>query len=66
MNDTWYWFDPPAGWRYGFPVKIKNMITNPELEALLRKHGYPEKDIKFALDNSRWWMAEKEDGKGVE
>lgn len=47
--------DPPSGWRYGFPA-----IAEEDYEAQLRKHGYPEKDIEFALRNSRFWESEEE------
>lgn len=57
----YYWYDPPAGWRYGFPAKVRNGISNEELEALLRKHNYPEKDIPLAMNHSRWWVAEERD-----
>lgn len=43
--------DPPSGWRYGFPKELK---PGESYEELLRKSGYPEKDIQFALQWSKW------------
>ena len=42
--------DPPSGWRYGFPDFAKD-----DYKQQLRDHGYPEKDIEFALKHSRYW-----------
>ena len=53
-------FDPPSGWRYGFPKGY-----NPEewlkfdIEEELRKAGYPEKDIPLAKKWSRYWAYEE-------
>ncbi len=41
--------DPPSGWQYGFPAYLED-----NYEEQLRKHGYPEKDIPFALEHSRF------------
>ena len=47
--------DPPSGWRYGWP----RILTNDEnYEEHLRKNGYPEKDISFAMKWSRFWKEE--------
>lgn len=45
--------DPPGGWKYGFPKELK---PDQSYEDLLRKSGYPEKDIKLALQYSRQWL----------
>ena len=42
--------DPPGGWKYGFPK-----LYVGTLQQMLKDSGYPEKDIKFALENSRYW-----------
>ena len=44
--------DPPSGWKYGFPKELK---PGESYEALLRKSGYPEKDIDFAMQYTRSW-----------
>jgi len=44
--------DPPSGWKYGFPCEIPKEKSYREV---LIEHGYPEKDIEFALAYSRWW-----------
>lgn len=46
--------DPPSGWKYGFPHPIKSDFTEEDYKNLLREKGYPEKDIPFALQYSRF------------
>lgn len=41
--------DPPSGWQYGFPAFLEK-----DYEAQLRRSGYPEKEIPFALEHSRY------------
>ena len=48
--------DPPSGWRYGFPAKLD--CEKETYEQLLRRKGYPEKDIDFALQYTRQWKVE--------
>jgi len=44
--------DPPSGWQYGFPARyIKE--EHGTIEDFLRLKKYPEKDIKFAVENMR-------------
>ena len=43
--------DPPSGWRYGFPAKLKDDYRQQLLDA-----GYPKKDIELALKYS--WYSE--------
>ena len=50
--------DPPSGWKYGFPCELKE---GEDVEELLRKHNYPEKDIAFAMQYMRVW--EEDDDK---
>ena len=38
-------YDPPAGWRYGFP-KPYNPLPGESLADTLRRDGYPEYEIK--------------------
>lgn len=49
--------DPPSGWLYGFPKEIPtHILTNNEaFTKWLLEQGYPEKDIKLALEHSRYW-----------
>lgn len=44
--------DPPSGWAYGFPVKIKSDYTEQDYINLLKEKGYPEKYIPLALQYS--------------
>jgi len=47
--------DPPFGWRYGFPSKLKDNYRQQLIDA-----GYPKKDIELALKHSRYWEADDE------
>lgn len=49
--------DPPEGWRYGFPRSYDDAKDGSMREFLLR-HGYPLKDVDFALQYMRCWQAE--------
>lgn len=40
-------YDPPEGWRYGFP-KPYNPLPNESVEDTLRRDGYPEKLLGLA------------------
>jgi hypothetical protein len=51
--------DPPSGWRYGFP-RIYDERLDGTMEQWLLKHGYPQKDIAFALNYSRMWLPDDE------
>lgn len=42
--------DPPSGWLYGFPAPLMSDYSRQ-----LKEAGYPEKDIPFAVKNSRYW-----------
>ena len=48
--------DPPSGWRYGFPAKLKGDYRQQLIDA-----GYPKKDIELALKHSRYWETDDED-----
>jgi hypothetical protein len=50
----WIMFDPPSGWMYGFPKRIR-AIDLQNLKDILKDAGYPEKDIPLALEYSRYW-----------
>ena len=38
-------YDPPGGWRYGFPKPYKP-LPGESLEDTLRRDGYPDKEIR--------------------
>lgn len=48
-------YDPPSGWRYGFPsIAPKSSLNQKNLYLnVLKYHQYPEKDISFALKYSK-------------
>jgi sulfur carrier protein ThiS len=48
--------DPPSGWKFGAPWELPE---GKKYEDLLREKGYPEKDIEFALQYSRYWEEEE-------
>jgi hypothetical protein len=37
-------YDPPSGWRYGFP-KVYEPLENEELKDTLLRDGYPQDEI---------------------
>ena len=49
-------FDPPSGWKYGFPCEWD--MHKETLEELLKRKGYPEKDYDLARRYSRYWEEE--------
>ncbi len=52
-------YDPPAGWRYGFPRQYKP-LPGEKLADTLRRDGYPEKeDPDFAANHCRFWEQPK-------
>lgn len=56
MNYKGYFVDPPSGWKYGFPKKVNEDIT--DINLWLIKNGYPKKEID-SLDNIfyvRYWI----------
>ncbi len=50
------WYDPPSGWRFGFPKAWPNGLdrSSETLAAQLKADGYPEKDIPVALLHTRF------------
>lgn len=61
-------FDPPSGWRYGFPKELPlNLLDEFEtdeeydhhLKVWLREQGYPEFLMEVAVRYSRYWMEDK-------
>ena len=49
--------DPPEGWRYGFPKRLPDDVT--DMRKWLIENGYPEDQIVFALKYSRMWKEEE-------
>ena len=48
-------YDPPAGWRYGFP---KQYLPKPgeSIEETLLRDGYPQKEIDWGgAEHVRFW-----------
>ena len=43
-------YDPPSGWKYGFP-KIYAPLDGEALEDTLKRDGYPEKEIAWGAAN---------------
>lgn len=56
------WYDPPEGWRFGFPKGWPGGVprTDETLAAQLKKDGYPEHAIPLALEHTRFggeWLS---------
>ncbi len=48
-------YDPPSGWRFGFPREYKP-LPGESLADTLRRDGYPEKmDPDWAAGHTRFW-----------
>lgn len=47
-TDGSMWYDPPEGWRHGFPKAYKPLTPDEPIEETLRRDGYPEKLMEFA------------------
>jgi hypothetical protein len=54
-------FDPPSGWKYGFPVAFPLDATWKDIEAYLEKSGYPMDQLDLAKKHSRYWVKTIED-----
>ena len=52
-------YDPPGGWKYGFPKQYKP-LPGEKFEDTLRRDGYPEEDIELAAKYSRFWGGVRE------
>lgn len=44
LEDNNVLYDPPLGWRYGFP-KFYRPLRGESLEDTLRRDGYPQKEL---------------------
>ena len=51
--------DPPQGWRWGFPREY-DQSRDGDIREFLRKAGYPEQDLDFALSYMRSWETEEQ------
>lgn len=53
-------FDPPSGWKYGFPKAVPKKVADSEdievFKQWLIDEGYPKEDIDFALAYGRHWF----------
>lgn len=48
-------YDPPSGWRYGFPKEYKP-LPNETLEQTLLRDGYPQVEIDQGMAKyCRFW-----------
>jgi hypothetical protein len=48
-------YDPPAGWRYGFPRPYKP-LSGESLEDTLKRDGYPQHEIdNGGATHVRFW-----------
>jgi len=53
-------YDPPAGWRYGFPRPYEP-LPGETLEQTLRRDGYPQKEIdRGGAEHVRFWEQSNE------
>jgi hypothetical protein len=50
------WYDPPSGWKYGFPKAWPKDLerTRENIAAQLIEDGYPKSEIPLALDHTRF------------
>ena len=49
-------FDPPSGWRYGFPKPLPDNVKGEgAMTEWLIAQGYPREMIGLALKHSRYW-----------
>lgn len=51
-------YDPPSGWRFGFPREYKP-LPDESLKDTLRRDGYPEDHIHLS-DYCRFWDQDEE------
>ncbi len=55
-------YDPPSGWRYGFPREYKPLTDDEPLVETLVRDGYPRQMAEdFGAKHCRFWSpTEKE------
>lgn len=50
------YFDPPEGWKYGFPrIVPEDVLMTGDYAGWLLDRGYPAKDIDMAIKYGRSW-----------
>lgn len=64
MEKVVTYFDPPSGWKYGFPCVFPDDLDisdNPDFKhwLLVTKH-YPESMFDLAVKHSRFWCRKEE------
>jgi hypothetical protein len=53
-------YDPPSGWRYGFP-RVYKPLPGESIEDTLRRDHYPAKEIEQGMAKYvRFWEQEDE------
>lgn len=60
FKDTNLLYDPPSGWKYGFP-KLYKPIEGETLEQTLLRDGYPQHEIDMGMANHVRFIGSKED-----
>jgi hypothetical protein len=53
-------YDPPSGWKYGFPKEYKP-LSGETLADTLRRDGYPEKEIAWGGDKHVRFIGSEEE-----
>jgi len=53
-------YDPPSGWRYGFPKEYKPQ-PGETLEQTLLRDGYPQKEIDAGMAKYCRFLGPKEE-----
>lgn len=51
-------YDPPEGWRYGFPRQYKP-LPGESFRDTLKRDGYPEELVEVAEMATRFWEQEQ-------
>lgn len=54
------YYDPPEGWRYGFP-KVYAPLPGETLVETLRRAGYPETLMGLAVRATRFYCVDERD-----
>lgn len=49
------YYDPPSGWKYGFP-KVYRPLKGETIEDTLRRDGYPESLMNLS-GHTRFWSS---------
>lgn len=53
-------YDPPSGWKYGFP-KPYNPQPDESIEGTLRRDGYPERELAWGAAKHVRFMGSQEE-----